>query len=148
MKKNNCLYGIAYIAVGIIFLCIVFFTDTKLDSLMFGFAGAGIIPGIAMIYKYLYWHSSNNIERYKEKMETENIELHDELKEKVRGMTARYVCSFEIYVISASIILFVMLDVLEILENAKIFVLYLFAYMIFQIISGSMIFKHILKKYQ
>lgn len=91
MKKSNWLCGIAYVVAGIIFLLIGIFTDTKLDSLMFGFAGAGIIPGMVMIYKYFYWNSPNNVERYKEKLEAENIELHDELKNKVRGMTARYI---------------------------------------------------------
>lgn len=79
MKKSNWLCGIAYVVAGIIFLLIGIFTDTKLDSLMFGFAGAGIIPGMVMIYKYFYWNSPNNVERYKEKLEAENIELHDEL---------------------------------------------------------------------
>lgn len=40
------------------------------------------------------------------------------------------------------------LDILEILENGKIFVLYLCAYMMLQIISGHIIFKHIFKKYK
>ena len=71
MKKSNWLCGIAYVVAGIIFLLIGIFTDTKLDSLMFGFAGAGIIPGMVMIYKYFYWNSPNNVERYKEKLEAE-----------------------------------------------------------------------------
>lgn len=148
MKKSNWLCGIAYVVAGIIFLLIGIFTDTKLDSLMFGFAGAGIIPGMVMIYKYFYWNSPNNVERYKEKLEAENIELHDELKDKVRGMTARYVYAFGLCVISASIVVFAILDMLEILENGKIFVFYLCAYMMFQIISGHIIFKHIFKKYK
>lgn len=139
---------IAYVVAGIIFLLIGIFTDTKLDSLMFGFAGAGIIPGMVMIYKYFYWNSPNNVERYKEKLEAENIELHDELKNEVRGMTARYVYVFGLCIISASIVLFAILDMLEILENGKIFVFYLCAYMMFQIISGHIIFKHIFKKYK
>ena len=106
MKKSNWLCGIAYVVAGIIFLLIGIFTDTKLDSLMFGFAGAGIIPGMVMIYKYFYWNSPNNVERYKEKLEAENIELHDELKNEVRGMTARYVYVFGLCIISASIVLF------------------------------------------
>ena len=137
MKKSNWLCGIAYVVAGIIFLLIGIFTDTKLDSLMFGFAGAGIIPGMVMIYKYFYWNSPNNVERYKEKLEAE-----------VGGMTARYVYVFGVCIISASIVLFAILDMLEILENGKIFVFYLCAYMMFQIISGHIIFKHIFKKYK
>ena len=104
MKKSNWLCGIAYVVAGIIFLLIGIFTDTKLDSLMFGFAGAGIIPGMVMIYKYFYWNSPNNVERYKEKLEAENIELHDELKNEVRGMTARYENVIQLCIISTSIV--------------------------------------------
>ena len=44
VKKSNLAYGIGYTIAGILFLLIGLFTDTKLDSLMFGFAGAGMVP--------------------------------------------------------------------------------------------------------
>lgn len=147
MKKSNLVYGIGYTIAGILFLLIGLFTDTKLDSLMFGFAGAGIVPGMIKIYQYFYWNSAENAERYKEKMETEDIEWHDELKDKVRGITARYVYMSGLCVLSVSSVVFTVLDSLEILENGNIFVLYLCAYILFQFVSGHIIFKRILKKY-
>lgn len=147
VKKSNLAYGIGYTIAGILFLLIGLFTDTKLDSFMFGFAGAGIIPGMMRIYKYFYWNSADNAERYKEKMEAEDIEFHDELKNKVRGITARYVYMFGLCVLSVSSVVFAILDSLEILENGNIFVLYLCAYILFQFVSGHIVFKRILKKY-
>lgn len=148
MKKNNLVTGIIYIIIGIICLAAALLTDSKLDSLLFGFTGAGIVPGIMMISKYFYWNSPNNIERYKENVESQNIELHDELKEKIRCKTAQYVYVLGLCVISVSIIVFAFLNSLEILENGNIFVLYLCAYMAFQIVSGHIIFNKIFKKYQ
>ena len=51
MKKSNLITGIVYLLAGIVFLGTALLTDTKLDGLFFGFAGAGIIPGIMMIFK-------------------------------------------------------------------------------------------------
>ena len=105
MKKSNWLCGIAYVVAGIIFLLIGIFTDTKLDSLMFGFAGAGIIPGMVMIYKYFYWNSPNNVERYKEKLEAEghiiirkgrkNVRYYVKDYEKISLIYNRWILVFE-----------------------------------------------------
>ena len=51
MKKSNLMVGICYLLVGIISLLLALFTETKLDGLFFGFTGAGIVPGLMMIYK-------------------------------------------------------------------------------------------------
>ena len=57
MKKSHLITGIVYVLVGIVFLIAALFTETKINSLLFGFAGACIGPGILMICKYFYWSS-------------------------------------------------------------------------------------------
>ena len=52
MKKSNLVCGIVYTLAGVMFLIAALLTDTKLDSILFGLAGAGIAPGLLMIYKY------------------------------------------------------------------------------------------------
>ena len=69
MKKSHLITGIVYILIGIVFLLAALFTDTKVDSLLFGFAGACIGPVILMTCKYFYWSSPKNIAVYEEKME-------------------------------------------------------------------------------
>lgn len=83
MKKSNLLTGILLTLIGIFFLLMVLFTTSKLDGLLFGLTGACIGPGILMIFKYYYWSSPKNKERYREKINAEKIEQHDELKEKL-----------------------------------------------------------------
>ncbi len=147
MKKINLVTGIMYVIGGLLFLSIAILTNSKLDSLFFGFAGAGIAPGIMMIYKYVYWSSPQNKERYLEKLENEKIERHDELKEKIRGKSAQYAYAAGLFVISFSTVLFNILDSLEIIENGNIFVFYLCGYLLFQIIIGIVIFRYLMKKY-
>lgn len=139
--------GITYVMVGLFFLYLALTTNTKLDSLFFGFTGAGIVPGCVFIGKYLYWSSPKNQQRYAQKCEQEHIELHDELKEKIRGKSAQYTYAVGLVVISISSVIFYVLDSLNIIENGEIFVLFLTGYFVSQILIGRIAFQRLMKKY-
>lgn len=148
MKKSNLVCGIVYTLVGVIFLMVAFLTDTKLDSILFGLAGAGIAPGLLMIYKYFYWSSPKRSQKYQEMLENERIELHDELKEKIRDKSGRYTYILGLIITSAAILVFSILGNLELVENSRMIVLYLSGYFVVQIIVGIAIFNYLLKKYK
>lgn len=84
MKKSNLITGILYVLFGVACLIVALLIETKLEGILWGFAGAGIFPGIMMICKYFYWSSPENKERYEERLENERIEQHDELKTKIQ----------------------------------------------------------------
>jgi hypothetical protein len=147
MKKNNLLIGILYMLSGAICLIIALMFDTKLDSLLFGFAGAFIVPGIVIVNKYFYWTSPKNKNRYAERLENENIELHDERKEKLRDKSGRYAYLLGLAVTSFFIVLFSILGNLEVITNYKLIILYLGGYLVFQYIAGVVIFRHLNNKY-
>ena len=119
----------------------------KLEGILWGFAGAGIFPGIMMICKYFYWSSPKNKERYEERLENERIEQHDELKTKIRDRAGRYTYSLGLLVICFSILVFGILGALEVIDNARMIILYLSGYLMFQIITGIIIFNKLMKKY-
>lgn len=147
MKKSNLITGISYVAIGVIFLLLALTFESNLDSIFFGFAGAGIVPGIIMVSKYVYWNKPANRERYQEKIESEKIELYDELKVKLRDRSGRYAYGIGLITVCVSIAVFFILDKLQILNNTRIIVLYLGAYLISQIIIGIVIYRRLLKKY-
>lgn len=147
MKKSNLIVGTLYILAGILFLLTALFTDTRLESLLAGFAGAGIGPGIIMVCQYFYWSSPKNQERYQKRLEKEQIELHDELKEKIRDKSGRYAYILGILITSVSIMIFSILGQLELIPNPKIFIFYLFGYFILQLIAGQIIYRRLMKKY-
>ena len=89
MKKSNLITGILYVLFGVACLIVALLIETKLEGILWGFAGAGIFPGIMMICKYFYWSSPENKERYEERLENERIEQHDELKTKIRDRAGR-----------------------------------------------------------
>lgn len=148
MKKSNLLEGIIFILGGTILLCVALLTDSVLDSLLIGLAFGAICSGIAMTCKYFYWVAPKNKERYQEKIENEKIELHDELKIKLRDRSGRYAYAIGLMTISISIIIFSILGQLEIIGNSRLIVLYLGGYLIFQIVIGIIIFKQLLKQYE
>jgi len=147
MKKNMLMSGLLYVLIGIAFLLCGIFLDTKLNSLFWGFAGAGIVPGLTMIYKYFYWARPQNSTKYAEKMEEEKIYLHDERKEKFRNQSGRYAYILGLITICISIVVFSVLSSLGIMQNAKILILYLGGYAAFQFITGILILRYLNKKY-
>ena len=147
MKKSNLIAGVAYVLVGVACLIVALLTETKLEGILWGFAGAGVLPGIMMIGKYFYWSSPKNKERYEERLENERIEMHDELKTKVRDKAGRYTYILGLFVISISIFAFSILSALGIMENARMLLLCLSGYLLFQVIAGSVIFNQLMKQY-
>lgn len=148
MKKSNLVTGLVFLSTGTVFLLTAIFTDQKLGSLLFGFAGAGIAPGLEMICKYFYWTRPANRERYSKKLENETIESHDELRVQLRDRSGRYAYVFGLTVISISIVVFSVLGQLEIIQHARMIVLYLGAYFVLQLVIGDVFFRRLLKKYQ
>ena len=147
MKKSNLITGILYVLFGVVCVIVALLVETKLEGILWGFAGAGIVPGLMMIFKYFYWSSPKNRVRYEERLENERIEIHDELKTKVRNEAGRYTYSLGILVICFSILAFGILGALEIIDNTRMIVLYLSGYLLFQIIAGIVIFNKLMKKY-
>lgn len=147
MKKSNLITGILYVLFGVVCLIVALLIETKLEGILWGFAGAGIFPGIMMICKYFYWSSPKNKEQYEERLENDRVEQHDELKTKIRDRAGRYAYGIGLVVICFSILVFSILGALEVIDNARMIILYLSGYLMFQIITGIIIFNKLMKKY-
>lgn len=147
MKKSNFVTGVLYVLFGVACLLTALMIETKLEGILWGFAGAGIMPGLVMIYQYFYWSAPANKEQYAELLENKRIEMHDELKTMIRDKSARYAYLLGLMVICFSILVFGILGALEVIANARMIVLYLSAYLLFQLIAGVVIFNQLMKKY-
>lgn len=147
MKKSNLVTGIAYAVAGILFLSLAIWLDNRVSGIFFGFAGAGIGPGLVMIYRYLYWNRPENRERYRERMENEAIQMHDELNVKLRDKAGRYCYVLGLLTISISMLVFSLLEAVGVLPSSRLIVLFLGGYLLFQIAAGTVIWNHLRKKY-
>jgi len=147
MKKSRLITGGLYALFGVACLVIALLTETKLDGMLWGFVGAGIGPGIMMMGQYLYWSAPKNKERYEERLENERIEMHDELKTKVRDKAGRYAFLLGLLATCIAILVFGILGALEIIENTRVILLYLGGYLLFQEFAGIIIFRKLMEKY-
>ena len=89
MKKSNLIYGLIYTIVAGIFLYIAISFDNKMSGIFYGMAGAFCCSGIVTIIRYFYWEK--NIDKFQEKLEMEEIEQDDELKQKLRDKAGKYI---------------------------------------------------------
>ena len=147
MKKSNLVTGIAYVVFGVACLLAALCLETKLEGILWGFAGAGIMPGIMMIMQYVYWSAPENKDRYLERLERVQIESNDELNVKVRNLAGRYAYVSGLMIVCASILLFGILGALEIIENVRLLILYLGAYLLIEIAVYIAVFHRLMKKY-
>jgi len=147
MKKSHLVTGILYVLAGIVCLIAALITESKLDGILFGLTGACAGPGLAMICKYYYWGAPKRREVYERRLAEKKVEMHDELKTALRDKSGRYAYLLGLLVICAAMIVFSVLGSLEVLANARMIVLFLGAYLVFQIVAGTVIFNRLLRKY-
>lgn len=147
MKKSNLHVGLVYLFIGIVCMVIALNFKSRLESLLFGFAGAGICSGAVILWKYYYWTRPENRDRYQDKIENKNIELHDERKTILRDKSGRYTYIIGLIVLSVSIVIFSIMGSLNIIENTKLIISYLAGFLVFQYITGILIFNYLNKKY-
>ena len=88
MKKSNLIYGLIYTILAGISLYVAITFDNKMSGIFYGMTGALGANGIFMIIRYFYW--KKNKEKYQEKLEIEEIEQNDELKQKLRDKAEIY----------------------------------------------------------
>lgn len=93
MKRSTLYTGIAYIFFGIICITTAMMFEFKFESFLWGLGGAGIGPGISMVFKYMHWSKPENLDEYNEKLRAEKIERSDERKIMLRDKSGRIMYS-------------------------------------------------------
>ncbi|SFE02762.1 hypothetical protein SAMN02910327_00143 [Peptostreptococcaceae bacterium pGA-8] len=144
MQKSNLIYGLIYVIVAGIFLYAAIAFDNKMSGMLYGMTGALGGNGIFTIIRYFYWQK--NKERYQEKVDIEEIEQNDELKQKLRDKAGKYTYWIGMLIVALSIMVYSVLGGLNIMDTEHI-VAYLGAYLISQVFIGVIVFNHLLKKY-
>jgi positive regulator of sigma E activity len=147
MKNSYLNRGVIFVLSGICFLLAAVFTGSVFDGLLWGIAGGALGPGIGMIIQHFYWSAPKNQERYREIQEQEDINLHDELNEKLRDKSGRIAYNTGLLIICISEIVFSILGKTGVITDHKIIVLYLFGLFVFQIVIGNVAYHQLRRKY-
>lgn len=149
MKKRDLWIGVGMIAAGILCLLTALSWATPLGGLFFGLCGALTVPGIAQICKYVKWSSPERAPIYRQRLEQEKIDLRDERKSMLRDKSGRYAYILGLLTLTAVIIVMYFLEAFGVLgwEEARLIILFLGAYILFQAIAGVVIYRLLEKKY-
>lgn len=149
MKKRDLWTGVGMIAVGVLCLLIALSWATPLGGLFCGLCGALTVPGVAQVCKYVKWSSPKNAPVYQERLERERIELRDERKSMLRDKSGRYAYILGLLTLAAAILVLYLLEAFGVLgwEEARLIILFLGAYILFQAIAGIVIYRLLEKKY-
>ncbi|MBO5667281.1 MAG: hypothetical protein J6S45_07525 [Firmicutes bacterium] len=126
---------------------IALFADVKLDGLLAGLGGGFAGPGIVRILRYRHWNKPEHREEYRERMEMEQINLHDELNVKLRDRAGKYAYFLNLIVSCAGILILRAIDDMEILTVDSWIFKCLAGYLVFQAVSYFVIFYKLLDKY-
>ena len=101
-----------------------------------------------MTGKYCYWTRPENRERYRERQEQERVELRDELNQKLSARSGQYAYLLGLGVTAAAIVVFSLLDALEVIRGGRLLVGYLGAFLVFEIVIGQVIYRRLRRKYE
>lgn len=147
MKKSNLWSGLTYTLLGLVFLLAGLVWETRLSSLSVGFGAGMLSSGIVQLVRYRKWTRPENREAYQEKLEAEQIDLRDERKTMLRDRAGRYAWLLGMGLCALSIVVFGVLGALEIVENARLMILFLAAYLLVQYGAGVYFYRRLSKKY-
>lgn len=147
VKKSNLWCGLVYALLGLIFLLAGLLWETRLSSLSVGFGAGMLSSGVMQLARYRKWTRPENRETYREKLEEQQIDLWDERKTMLRDRSGRYAWLLGMALCSLSIMVFGVLGALEMVENTRLVILFLAAYLLVQYGAGVFFYRRLSRKY-
>lgn len=143
MKKSNLWWALGFMAAGAALFLTGLLLETRLSSILCGIGGGWFFNGLVQLRRYVKWTRPENAEVYRERLEQQRIDLHDERKEMLRNKAGRYAYVLGLAVCCIAIFVFSILGMLGILEGWRAVVLSLGAYAVFQYGAGVVIYRRL-----
>ena len=147
MKKSNFWSGLVYALLGLAFLLAGLMWETRLSSLCVGFGAGMLSSGAVQLVRYRKWTRPENRDAYQERLEAEQIELRDERKAMLRERSGHRAYVLGMVLCALSIVAFGILGALEVVENARLIILFLAAYLLVQYGAGVFFYRRLEKRY-
>lgn len=147
MRKRDLNWGIGAALLGTAFIAAAVFTENPLESLIWGLGGGALAPGLIMIVRYFYWSAQKNESRFQELQEKRDIEMRDELNEKLRDKSGRIAYLAGLLILCLFELAFTLLGKMGLVPGYKIFISCLFGLLVLQILIGMAAFHLLRKKY-
>jgi hypothetical protein len=148
MKKSTLLSGIIALVIGIAALmAAIHQSDNNISGILFGLTGCGLGLGIGTIINYTYWSTGKNRKRYEELLERKNIEVNDELNQKIRDKAGRITESIGLAIIISLIITLTLFEALGFMASGYLTVVILSFYLLIRLVIYAVVFNSVRKEY-
>ena len=147
MKKSELITGIILTLAGAAALAAALLTETSFDGIFWGIAGAGLCLGIGKVIRWFHWSSPKHSAQYRNILEQQDIEVNDELNQKLRDRAGRLAYNISPPLIACIMLILSLLDAAGVIRDSRLAVLVLGGLLIIQAILGIILFNHLKKKY-
>ena len=148
MKKSNLWIGLTDVILGLVaFAAAIFWVEGTLGSLLCGMGGGLLGGGGRLVWNYWKWTRPQNVERYRENREQEEINLRDERKELLRCKAGQYAYQLGFAVCCLAAFLVALLGAVGVMEHYLPLLYFLAAYLVFQYVAGLWIYRRLERKY-
>ena len=148
MKKSTLISGIIALIIGIAALmAAIHQTDNNISGILFGLTGCGLGLGIGTIINYTYWSTGKNRKRYEELLERKNIEVNDELNQKIRDKAGRITESIGLAIIISLIITLTLFEALGFMASGYLTVVILSFYLLIRLVIYAVVLNSVRKEY-
>lgn len=116
-------------------------------AILAGFGGGCIGGGLAVLAKELYWSSGDRVAQRAERLELEQINRTDELKQHLRYRAGWLIYLLTLGIITISLVVFAVFGTLNMI-NARLMLAYLGSLWIFMYVAGIVAFRVLQKRYE
>ena len=148
MKKSTLICGIFAFIIGLAALmAAINQTDSNIGGILFGLAGCGLGLGIGSIFSFIYWSASKNKKRYEELLEKKNIEVNDELNQKIKDKTGRITDTIGLAIIITLILTLTLFEALGFMTSGYVTVVILSFYLLIRFLIYIVVFNSVRKEY-
>ena len=148
MKKSTLISGIIAFILGLAALmAAINQTDNNIGGILFGLAGCGLGLGFGTVFNYIYWSASKNKKRYEELLKKKNIEVNDELNQKIKDKAGRITDTIGLAVIITLILTLTLFEALGFMTSGYVTVVILSFYLLVRFIIYIVVFNSVRKEY-
>ena len=147
MTKKMLYTGLIYLLAGLGFIACALIWELPGEGLLWGFGGAGIGGGVAMLWKYFYWSRPAKASEYAKRLDDERIELADERKIMLRDKSGRLTYVIMLYLCCFIAILCAALTAFGLMMPLSRYLALIFSGLIlFQFLCGIVVFSYLNKR--
>lgn len=147
MQKRNLMTALAFLVVGAISLILALATETILDNILIGIAGAGLVPGSMLVIRSIIWHLPKNKSRRMAVIEQQTIEQHDELKVQLRDRAGHLCYLISLFMLGVMLISIAILSELGVITSAVPVFILLGSNLILMLLIFPILYRALLKHF-